>query len=90
MNSVCPHRPPCPGCPRYGEPGIAPTARAALEALARLHGLPGLPVVSGATSGFRLRARLAIRGRRGAPKLGMFQLGTHRVVRIPNCSSIIR
>jgi tRNA/tmRNA/rRNA uracil-C5-methylase (TrmA/RlmC/RlmD family) len=36
-------------------------------------------------SGFRLRARLAIRGRRGAPKIGMFQLGTHRVVHIPNC-----
>jgi tRNA/tmRNA/rRNA uracil-C5-methylase (TrmA/RlmC/RlmD family) len=43
-------------------------------------------VVSGASTGFRLRARLAIRGRRGAPKLGMFQLGTHRVVTIPNCS----
>ena len=81
----CPHRPPCPGCPRYGEPGIAPVARVALEALARLHGLPGLAVVAGATSGFRLRARLAIRGRRGSPKLGMFQLGTHRVVHIPNC-----
>lgn len=43
-------------------------------------------MVSGATNGFRLRARLAIRGRQGAPKLGMFQLGTHRVVHIPNCT----
>lgn len=59
---------------------------AALAALARSHGLPDLPVVSGSTSGFRLRARLAIRGRPGAPKLGMFQFGTHRVVHIPNCS----
>jgi tRNA/tmRNA/rRNA uracil-C5-methylase (TrmA/RlmC/RlmD family) len=58
---------------------------ATLESLARLHGLPGVPVVSGATNAFRLRARLAIRGRRGAPKLGMFQLGTHRLVHIPNC-----
>lgn len=81
----CPHRPPCPGCPRFGEPGIDPAARAALDALARRHGLPELPVVAGSTSGFRLRARLAIRGRRGAPKLGMFQLGTHRVVHIPDC-----
>jgi tRNA/tmRNA/rRNA uracil-C5-methylase (TrmA/RlmC/RlmD family) len=48
--------------------------------------LPGLSVVSGATSAFRLRARLAIRGRQGAPKLGMFQLGSHRVVPIPDCS----
>jgi len=82
----CPHRPPCPGCPRYGEPGIPTASRSALEALARHHGLSGLSVVSGATSEFRLRARLAIRGRQGAPKIGMFQLGSHRVVPIPNCS----
>ncbi len=82
----CPHRPPCPGCPRYGEPGISTASRSALEALARCHGLPGLSVVSGATSAFRLRARLAIRGRPGAPKIGMFQLGSHRVVPIPDCS----
>jgi len=44
-----------------------------------------VPVVSGAAAGFRLRARLAIRGRLGAPKIGMFQSGTHRVVHIPNC-----
>ena len=43
-------------------------------------------MVSGATSAFRLRARLAIRGRQGAPKIGMFQLGSHRVVPIPDCS----
>jgi 23S rRNA (uracil1939-C5)-methyltransferase len=43
-------------------------------------------MISGATSGFRLRARLAIRGRPGTPKLGMFELGTHRIVAIPNCS----
>lgn len=85
MRLECPHRPPCPGCPRFGEPGIAPTALAQLEALGRVHDLPGVPAVSGATHAFRLRARLAIRGRRGAPKLGMFQLGTHRVVSIPNC-----
>jgi 23S rRNA (uracil1939-C5)-methyltransferase len=56
-----------------------------LEALARAHGLPGISVVSGASTGFRLRARLAIRGRPGSPRLGMFELGTHRVVHIPNC-----
>ncbi len=50
------------------------------------HGLPGLPVVDVAAHGFRLRSRLAIRGRPGAPKVGMFQLGTHRVVPIPDCS----
>lgn len=82
----CPHRPPCPGCPRFGERGIAPAAHGALDELARAHGLPEVSVISGKTAGFRLRARLAIRGRLGSPKLGLFELGTHRVVHIPNCS----
>ena len=86
MLTSCPHQPPCPGCPRFGEQGIAASARGALGGLGRTHGLPEVPVVSGQTSGFRLRARLAIRGRLGSPKLGLFELGTHRVVHIPNCS----
>ncbi len=35
--------------------------------------------------GFRHRARLAIRGRRGSPKIGLFELDTHHVVHIPSC-----
>jgi tRNA/tmRNA/rRNA uracil-C5-methylase (TrmA/RlmC/RlmD family) len=54
--------------------------------LARIHGLPEVAVISGRTAGFRLRARLAIRGRLGSPKVGLFELGTHRVVHIPSCS----
>jgi tRNA/tmRNA/rRNA uracil-C5-methylase (TrmA/RlmC/RlmD family) len=82
----CPHRPPCPGCSRFGERGIASAAHQALDQLARVHGLPEVAVISGKTAGFRLRARLAIRGRLGSPKLGLFELGTHRVVHIPSCS----
>jgi tRNA/tmRNA/rRNA uracil-C5-methylase (TrmA/RlmC/RlmD family) len=85
-HASCPHRPPCPGCPRFGEIGIAPAARGALHELARAHGIPEIAEVSGKSSGFRLRARLAIRGRVGSPKLGLFELGTHRVVHIPHCS----
>jgi len=83
---VCPHRPPCPGCPRFGEAGIALAARGALEELTRIHGLADAAVISGQTAGYRHRARLAIRGRVGSPKLGLFELGTHRVVHIPDCS----
>lgn len=43
-------------------------------------------MIDGSTSGFRLRARLAIRGRVGSPKLGLFEADSHRVVHIPNCS----
>lgn len=41
--------------------------------------------MSGRPAAFRLRARLAIRGRLGSPKLGLFELGTHRVVHVPSC-----
>jgi tRNA/tmRNA/rRNA uracil-C5-methylase (TrmA/RlmC/RlmD family) len=82
----CPHRPPCPGCPRFGERGIAPAARLALHQFATDHGLSEVPVISGPTAGFRQRARLAIRGRLGSPKLGLFESDSHRVVHIPSCS----
>ena len=36
-------------------------------------------------TGFRHRARLAIRGRLHSPKIGLFELDTHHVVHIPNC-----
>jgi tRNA/tmRNA/rRNA uracil-C5-methylase (TrmA/RlmC/RlmD family) len=66
---------------------LARAAYDALAALARAHGLPAeISVVSGSTTAFRLRARLAIRGRLNSPKIGLFELGTHRVVHIPNCS----
>jgi tRNA/tmRNA/rRNA uracil-C5-methylase (TrmA/RlmC/RlmD family) len=48
--------------------------------------LSEVSVISGQTAGFRLRARLAIRGRLNSPKLGLFESGTHRVVHIPHCS----
>ena len=53
--------------------------------ITRSDGLPEVAIVSGQTTGFRHRARLAIRGRLGSPKLGLFQLDSHRVVHIPNC-----
>ena len=57
-----------------------------LDGLAHRYDLPDVAVVSGQSSEFRLRARLAIRGRLGSPKVGLFELGTHRVVHIPHCS----
>ncbi len=81
----CPHRPPCPGCPRYGEPGIAADSHARLAELAKRCGLPDPSVVVGAQLGFRTRARLAIRGRASSPKVGIFQEGTHRIADIPRC-----
>ena len=82
---ACSHRPPCPGCPRFGEPGIPAAARDALLALAHTAGLPPPVVIEGAADGHRCRARLAVRGRVASPKVGLFQEGTHRIVDIPAC-----
>jgi 23S rRNA (uracil1939-C5)-methyltransferase len=81
----CPHRPPCPGCPRYGAPGIDPRAAARLADLAGRAGAPAPGWIAGARFGFRTRARLVVRGRAASPKIGIFQAGSHRIVDIPRC-----
>lgn len=81
----CPHRPPCPGCPRLGAPGIPRRAQEALDAVADRAGIPRPPVVTGPPTGWRHRVRLAVRGRAGSPKIGIFQAGSHRIVDIPRC-----
>src|SRR5258706_16246752 len=82
---LCPHRPPCPGCPRFGEPGIATPAFHALAALATDAGLAPPTVVQGEAFAYRCRARLMIRGRATSPKVGIFQEGSHRIVDVPSC-----
>lgn len=82
---TCPHQPSCPGCPRLAEPGPAPEPLARLTALAARSSASAPRVMQGPPVEFRRRARLAIRGRADAPKLGIFQTGTHRAVHIPHC-----
>jgi len=89
---VCPHRPACPGCPRFGTPGIAPAAARTLAELRVRAGLSDgsacggeVPVVMGAPTGFRHRARLMVRSRSASPKIGLFAPGSHRIVDIPEC-----
>jgi tRNA/tmRNA/rRNA uracil-C5-methylase (TrmA/RlmC/RlmD family) len=82
---VCSHRPACPGCPRFGEGGADPTALLRLRELSTDAGLAPPKVVNGPPLGFRHRVRLAVRGRANNPKLGLFALGSHRVVHIPDC-----
>ncbi len=42
-------------------------------------------MVGGARTGYRHRARLAVRGRASRPVIGIFEAGSHRAVDIPNC-----
>lgn len=82
---ICPHQPSCPGCPRLATPGPPPEPLARLRELAAQAGIAPPLVHDSPPTGFRRRARLAIRGRADAPKLGIFELGTHRAVHIPRC-----
>jgi len=81
----CRHQPACPGCPRYGERAIFPQARERLASLAARAGVP-TPVFSESMGfGYRHRVRLSVRGAPGAPRLGIFEEGSHRLVHIPDC-----
>jgi 23S rRNA (uracil1939-C5)-methyltransferase len=82
---ICPHQPNCPGCPRLATPGLPPEPLERLRALALRAGAPSPLVHESPPTGFRRRARLAIRGRADAPKLGIFEAGSHRAVHIPRC-----
>lgn len=81
----CTHRPPCPGCPRYGEPGLPDSVAEALARLTARFGVEPTPLETGAPLGFRHRARLMVRGRANSPKVGLFQAGSHRIVDTPRC-----
>ena len=81
----CSHQPACPGCPRLGVGGIAPAGYKELVALAAESALPLPRVIEGAPLAWRRRARLAVRGRVHAAKIGLFAPGTHAVVDIPRC-----
>ena len=81
----CSHRPPCPGCPRFGESGVGSATAERLARLAARYSLPQPHIVEGAAEGFRHRARLSVRGRARSPKIGLFQQGSHRIVDTPNC-----
>jgi 23S rRNA (uracil1939-C5)-methyltransferase len=82
---TCPHQPSCPGCPRLSAPGLPPEPLARLQALAARAGCEPPRVHESPPTEFRRRARLAIRGRADAPKLGIFEAGSHRAVHIPRC-----
>ena len=82
---ICPHQPSCPGCPRLSAPGLPPEPLARLQALASSAGIAPPLVYTSPPTAFRRRARLAIRGRADAPKLGIFETGSHRAVHIPRC-----
>jgi 23S rRNA (uracil1939-C5)-methyltransferase len=81
----CPHRPPCPGCPRFGSTALPEDAWARLLEITNAAGLANPRVHQTRGQGHRHRARLAVRGNATNPKIGLFQADSHRIVHIPRC-----
>lgn len=82
----CKYQPQCPGCPRFGKPGLAPIARKKLERLREIWNAPEVDEVARDGKGSRFRARLSVRGKVGDLRFGIFERGSHRLVHIPECS----
>jgi 23S rRNA (uracil1939-C5)-methyltransferase len=81
----CSHRPPCPGCPQLNTSPEVLSRLGVLGDFSVEHGITLDPLLYGPDTNFRVRAKLAVRGRVGNPKIGIFQEGTHRIVDIPHC-----
>lgn len=85
MSVECSHRPPCPGCPALNEDDAAAQKLNALKDLVSDDRAELLETMVGPERHFRIRAKLAVRGRVNNPKIGIFQQGSHRIADIPAC-----
>ena len=81
---VCPHFDTCSGCVLDKDLDQPPLLRVAQQFWKAEFGC-SVTLHTGAVTGWRSRARLAVRGTPGSPKLGLFAAGTHEVVAVPHC-----
>lgn len=84
MNIICPHISLCSGCVYDVDVTNISTFVEAKDFFFRL-GIVDLKLHTGRACGWRYRAKLAVRGTSKEPLIGLFQMGSHHVVDIPNC-----
>jgi 23S rRNA (uracil1939-C5)-methyltransferase len=88
---ACPHCPPCPGCPLIALPYAEQLVQKHAEIVRALAGLVpaehiGATVPSPRLAGYRNQSRLMFaRGYTGRIEIGLYAMGTHRVIPIPRC-----
>jgi hypothetical protein len=83
----CSHFPECSGCHLATSVFDPPVVTQAREFFSS-RGYDGFTTVPGPVHGWRCRARLAVRGKPGAPVIGLFKRGTHEAVAIPDCRQV--
>lgn len=80
----CPHFPQCSGCCLSQDVCAPPILLEAKQYFAQLD-YSDLKINVGSPTGWRCRAKLAVRGSSNSPKIGLFKQGTHDVLDIPCC-----
>lgn len=88
---ACPHCPPCPGCPLIPLPYAEQLVRKHAELAGMLAGIVPAELIAATVpsprlAGYRNQSRLVFaRGRTGRIEIGLYAMGTHRVIPIPRC-----
>ena len=80
----CPHFPACSGCARNENLDAFPLVEE-MRAFFQEKGIAHVPLHTGSPTHWRCRAKLAVRGSKEAPIIGLFKEGTHDPLDIPLC-----
>lgn len=81
----CPHFSECSGCVIEKDLTSPPILTDAAEFFTKDLGLPLLPSTFLSVHGWRLRARLAVRGPPQKPIIGLYSAGTHKAIDLTDC-----
>ncbi|MBA3815390.1 MAG: class I SAM-dependent RNA methyltransferase [Parachlamydiaceae bacterium] len=84
LHIQCPHFDICSGCTRNEYVDHLPMLDDANHFFAE-NGAPFFKMQTGSATGWRCRAKLAVRGTVAAPLIGLFAKGTHQTINIPQC-----
>jgi 23S rRNA (uracil1939-C5)-methyltransferase len=84
MNIDCIHFKNCSGCQLRLDVDVPPILKMAQEFFS-LRGIKDFVCVTGPTTAWRMRSKLATRGSSSFPLIGLFKERTHEVVEIPMC-----
>ena len=80
----CPHFPRCSGCSQTQHVDQPPLLNE-IASFFNDHGFPDFKLHVGSITGWRTRAKLAVRGTSQIPLIGLYKAGTHEVINIPFC-----
>lgn len=84
LDIICPQFPKCPSCLINTDIANTQTTREAKNFFTNLK-IEDFKVHAGSPRGWRCRAKLVVRGTNEEPLIGLYKVGSHEVVDIPDC-----